>query len=80
MLKKIIATFDKKIGAYDSPFAVRHTGEAIREWDVVIKDKNTKFGKNPEDFDLYHVADYDDVTGNFTNHVPANHLATGIPS
>lgn len=78
MVKKIIAVYDKKIGAYDSPFAVRHTGEAIREWDTVVKDQNTKFGKNPEDYDLYHIADYDDITGQFESFQKPQHLAPGI--
>lgn len=80
MIKKVVAVYDKKIGAYDSPFTVRHTGEAIREWDMVIKDNNTKYGKNGEDFDLYHIADFDDSNGLFESFQKPHHLATGIPN
>jgi len=74
----VITVFDKKTGLFDRPFVCRHVGEAIREWDMLRKNQETKFGKNPEDFDLYHIGDYDDVTGAITTLQPHNHLATGV--
>lgn len=55
----ICAVKDKKTGLFDRPFPVRHVGEAIREFQTVCKDTNTKFGKNPEDFDLYQIGEID---------------------
>ena len=75
-MKIVIAVFDKKTALFDQPFHVRHPGEAIREWDIVRKDEKTKFGKNPEDFDLYQIATYDDSTGEYTT--AKTHLATGV--
>lgn len=74
----MVAVFDKKTGLYDNPFAVRHIGEAVREWDIVRKDEKTRIGKNPEDFELYQVGEYDDQVGKFNNLETQLHLASGI--
>lgn len=74
----IIAVYDKKTGLFENPFVVRHNGEAIREWDHVRQDKNTKFGKNPEDFDLFQIGVYEPETGNLETLKPATHLASGV--
>lgn len=78
MIKKVIAVYDKKTALYDAPFSVRHIGEAIREWETITKDPKTKFGKNPEDFDLFQISEYDDTTGQFQNTIPPLHLGSGI--
>lgn len=62
-MKPICAAFDKKTGLYDPPFVARHTGEAQREWAVVKKDPKTKFGLHPEDYELYHIANYNEQNG-----------------
>lgn len=77
MLMPVCAVFDKKTGLYENPFVVRHVGEATREWDLVVKNKDTKFGKNPEDFQLMELGTYDFTLGKFENITPRT-LATGI--
>lgn len=77
MTLKVLAPYDKKTALYQTPFIVRHVGEAIREWDIVTRDKNTKYGKNPEDFDLYQVGEFDDETGEIIP-MKAMHLASGV--
>lgn len=78
MKMPIVTVFDKKTALYDKPFVIRHVGDAIRDWDTLRKDQNTRFGKNPEDFDLFQIADYDDLTGEITMHKPHLHLASGV--
>lgn len=78
MNQSVVAVFDKKTGLYDNPFTVRHVGEAIREWDIVRKDEKTKFGKNPADFDLFKIAEFDYQTGNIAPLAPHLHLASGV--
>lgn len=77
-MEPMIAVYDKKTGLFDRPFTARHIGEAIREWDAVRKDINTKFGKNPEDFDLFQIADFNDRTGEIQIIQPHRHLASGV--
>lgn len=78
MKTKMIAVFDKKTALFDNPFSVRHVGDAIRQWDVVRKDTENKFGKNPEDFDLFQIGEYDDETGTLTTLTPHLHLSSGV--
>ncbi|AZL82667.1 nonstructural protein [Apis mellifera associated microvirus 60] len=77
MVLKILASYDKKTALYDRPFLVRHVNEALREWDIVCKDQQTKYGKNPEDFDLYLVGQFDDETGEVIPGKP-QHLSSGV--
>lgn len=74
----MLAVYDKKTGLYDNPFIVRHNGDAIREFDHLRKDTNTKFGKNPEDFDLFQIGNYDAASGNVEILQPHTHLASGV--
>lgn len=78
MQQPICAVFDKKTGLYDNPFTVRHVGEAVREFDTVRKMPETKFGKNPEDFDLMHIATWNPSQGRFENLDSHQTLTTGV--
>lgn len=78
MLNPVSAIYDKKTGVFSPPFTVRHVGDAIRDWDIIRKDNNTKYGKNPEDFDLFHIGNYDDTLGQLTTLSPHTHLASGV--
>lgn len=74
----VCAVFDKKCGLYDNPFIVRHTGEATREWSVVKQNPETKFGKNPEDFDLMEIASFDASKGTYENLSSPVTLQSGV--
>jgi len=76
MLKPVIAVFDKKISLYDNPFAVRHVGEAIRQFETLTKDPQTKFGQHPTDYELYQIGTYDEESGLINPSSPI-HLFTG---
>lgn len=77
MNQPVIAVFDKKTGTYGSIFICRHVGEAIREWDIIRKDTNTKYGKTPEDFDLWQLGEFDESKGAIQNE-PRIQLASGV--
>ncbi|QXP08156.1 MAG: hypothetical protein [Arizlama microvirus] len=77
-LTPVIAVFDKKTGLFDPPFTVRHNGEAVREFGIVKKNPETKFGKNPEDFELFQIGNYNDTLGTFENLTQHVHLDSGI--
>lgn len=78
MKNPVCAVYDKKTGLFDQIFTVRHIGEAVREWDIVRKNKDTKFGKNPEDFDLFQIGVYNDELGEVEPVKPHTHLASGV--
>lgn len=78
-LNPVVAVYDKKTGLYDPPFSCRHVGEAVRDFGVIQKDAKTKFGQNPQDFDLKEVAEFNYATGEFKNLNPQKTLITGVP-
>lgn len=78
MQKPICSVYDRKIGAFENPFVARHTGEALRDWDNIRKDDKTRFGKNPEDFELYQIGVYNELTGSLENVQPHIQLSSGI--
>lgn len=40
-----------------------HVGEAIRSFSDLVSDPQTVLAKHPEDFKLYSLGSYDDVSG-----------------
>lgn len=78
MDQPICAVYDKKTGLFDNIFVTRHIGEATREWDIIRKNPETKFGKNPEDFDLYQLGTYNYTTGALVELKPHTCIAPGV--
>lgn len=75
---KLFSIFDKKTGDYGQLIQSKHTGEILREWDHLVKDKNTKYGKNPEDFSLFQIGNYNPDNGIVETITPHLHIADGI--
>lgn len=73
----VIAVFDKKTGAFDGPFTVKHKALATREWEMVRKDPKTKYGMHPEDYSLMKIAEFDEQLGHFIPH-PHETLQSGV--
>lgn len=78
MRHAVCAIYDKKTACFDNIFNVRHPGEAIRQWDIIRKSPENKFGKNPEDFDLFQIAWYEDTSGSIEEIKPHTQLASGV--
>lgn len=60
---------DRQVDSYAQPMFVPTTGIAIRSFiDAVnTENQNSDLWKHPEDFELWHIANYDDQTGTFEN-------------
>ncbi|AXL14482.1 nonstructural protein [Microviridae sp.] len=64
MTTKILFTvYDSKSESYLAPFSYKTTGEAVRSFTDVVNDPNTAFNKHPEDFVLYKVGGFSEVSG-----------------
>jgi len=70
MKQPVIAIYDRKTALFDTPIMVRHVGTAIREFETLKSKPETKYGLNPEDYQMFQVALYDDETGAFENVAP----------
>lgn len=65
MKTKLVCIRDIKVGAYGQPVNVPSIGAAIRSFEDACKPgAETDVSKHPTDFELYHLGDYDDQTGN----------------
>lgn len=65
MKQQIVAIYDKKVGAYNRPFATRTKGEAARMFtdEVNRKADDNMFNRHPEDYFLAFLGTFDDETG-----------------
>lgn len=60
---KILAVYDKKAMSYAPAFCVPTMVTATRELDRIINSGKGDYADYPDDFSLYHLADYNEVTG-----------------
>jgi hypothetical protein len=72
------AIHDQKVGAFMQPFFVRSRGEAMRTFVDAVHDSNSPFGKHPEDFVLFLLAEYDDGDGSFSSATPPPVLLSAL--
>lgn len=63
MKLKLIAIRDRQLDAYMQPFAMQSLGQAIRGFRDEINNPQSELYKHPEDYDLYHLADFNQEDG-----------------
>jgi len=54
---------DVKGGYFISPFFVRSEAQAIRNIQMALKDPQSSLSQFPGDYELWHISQFDDVTG-----------------
>jgi hypothetical protein len=62
MKKVICSVFDVKALVYSDPFFSTNIMTATRDFSYAANDATTSIGRNPEDFSLYCLGDFDDST------------------
>lgn len=60
---KIFIVHDSKALCYGNPMVLKSPGEAVRSFTEVANDPSTVIGKNPEDFTLFEIGEYDERLG-----------------
>lgn len=63
MKLQMFTVLDKLAAVYATPFFAINASLAQRDFAYACKDPNSKISRNPEDFSLWHVAEYDDSSG-----------------
>lgn len=58
----IYSIYDEKAEIHNTPFFQHNDAIAERSYNDLVKDPNTTIGKNPSDYKLYKIGEYDDVT------------------
>lgn len=71
-MKPVYAIKDTAIQAFGNLITMRAPGEMMRGFqdEVNSRDGQSAIAKHPEDYELYKVADYDDLTGTLQPHAP----------
>lgn len=72
MMVKAFCLYDSKLEAYLTPFFAPNRGVAMRHFADLVSNPEHAFGKHPEDYTLFELGDFDDVTANFIAGSPAS--------
>lgn len=67
MVLNVISIRDAKSGVFSRPQSVVSLGVGRRMFGDLALDSNSDVGRHPEDFALYHLGDFDDVSGALIN-------------
>lgn len=62
-MRHIVAVRDRALGAFMNPFTVPSLGAAIRSFQDEANRADGEIYKHPDDYDLYKLGEYDEVTG-----------------
>lgn len=63
---QIFSVYDSKTGVYAQPNFLINKGAAMRAWQDAANDKSMNIGKHPADYTMFHIAEWDDETGQIT--------------
>lgn len=67
MTKTIFAVLDAASGAFGNPWVVPHIGVALRAFTDEVNNPDTgDLFRHPQDFALYEIGSYDDISGTIT--------------
>lgn len=72
MKLKIVAVRDRAADVFAQPVFVGSLGAAMRSFgdEINRKVEGNALASHPEDYDLYHLGEYDDTDGSFSTHQP----------
>lgn len=65
MLLDVVSIYDLKLGAYSQPSFVASRGVAMRSFTDQVNNPQSPMHLHPEDYSLYHIAKFNDETGDF---------------
>jgi len=63
MRMKICCIHDSKAELYTQPLFFQALGQAVRSFSDACNDDKSDYAKHPEDYSLWHIGEYDDLTG-----------------
>lgn len=75
---QVFSIRDAKSEVFHHPFFQNTSDEAIRSFQTAVNDPKTNFYKYPDDFDLYHIGEYDDHTGLMKSLKTPEHLKKAV--
>lgn len=76
-IMKVYAVRDIKADLFKPPFTCATNGVALRAFADACNDKQSDLGVHPEDYELFHVGEFDDSQGVVR---PVEHVRLGLGS
>lgn len=61
----VCALYDKKVEAFGRPMFVTHINSAVRSFTDEINNPDSELYKHNEDYDLFHLGEWDDSSAVF---------------
>lgn len=79
MILTVVTVYDRAADAYGRPVFVNAIGQAVRSFQDEINkpDANNQMYNHSDDFDLYLLGTWDDLTGQFTQEPEPKQIAIG---
>jgi len=78
MKMKVFSVFDSKASAYLQPFFMVTKGTAIRAFSDLVNDEKHQFGKHPEDFTLFELGEWEDMTNSWEMLAAPHAIGVGV--
>lgn len=75
---KVFSVRDVKVEAYLPPFTMRSKGEALRGFADAVSSKDSALGQHPEDFVLFYLGEFDELTCKFDLTSAPVAMGTGV--
>lgn len=78
MEHKVYSIRDAKGEIFNFPFYKKTHGEAERDFTTLVNDPKSTVFNFPEDFDLYYLGSYDDVSGKLITLDTPQHIVKAV--
>lgn len=78
LFMNLFTVYDVKKESYLPPFVMRTPAEAIRGFVTTLNDQKTDYCMYPQDFTLFHLGTFDDVTCEFDIYEAKKSLGNGV--
>lgn len=78
MMLKMYSIRDAKAEIFNTPFYKKTHGEAERDFKTLVNDVKASINAYPEDFDLWYLGEYDDLTGGFKTLDTPQHITKAV--
>lgn len=62
-MKLLVALYDRAVESYAPVMTVHTRNEAIRSFRAAVNDPESPINKNPTDYELWQLGEYDDQNG-----------------
>lgn len=74
MKYQLLSIRDSKADYYNQVITLKTVDEGVRAFGELVADNRSMISKHPEDFDLYHIGEFDDQNGRIMSWDSPRHI------